>query len=122
MQNSTRVIRPFFDTLRELRSGKTLDELAIALRDVVEMVDNTDKAGSITLQINIKPATANSGGMMILTDKVTVKKPEFDRGGTFMYSTPDHNLQREDPNQKNLDLTVVEDEQLAIKDIDHAGQ
>jgi hypothetical protein len=42
--------RPFFETLRELRAGRTLEDLAEELAAVVQAVRNTGKSGELTLK------------------------------------------------------------------------
>ena len=50
-------VRPFDQVLRELGEGSTLSELSEAMWDVVQRVQDTAKAGSLTLTIHVAAAT-----------------------------------------------------------------
>lgn len=106
-------VRPFIETLRELRAGKTQDELADGLSEVVAAVRETGKAGRITLTITVTPASKGDVSTVFLSDKVTVSAPEFDRPATLFFATPENNLQRQDPNQRNLELRSVSEPTIA---------
>jgi len=93
------------DTLRDLRNGRTHDELSDQLNELVEAVIATRKKGTITLTINVQPATkAHDGSALLLSDEIKLVKPKFDRGASIFYATPENNLQREDPKQRKLNL------------------
>ncbi len=109
MTERTGEIRPFFQTLQELRGGECVADLGFALNEVVRGVRETDKAGELVLKIKIRPATKNSGGAMIVQDEVIAKAPTPDVEPSFFFSTVDNNLQRNNPNQPSLDLRPVVD-------------
>lgn len=93
--------RPFPDTLRELRGGIVLDELAEQLQALVNAVTNTDKSGSLTLTLEVKPFKS-ADGAMVITDHIKVNLPKIESKGTIMFATPEGNLQRKNPAQEEL--------------------
>ena len=96
----------FLEVLKQLRAGRTQEELSEGVNQLVQECRNTGKKGEITLKLTIKPDKGDNG-QYFLSDTVTVKSPKFDRGQTLMFGTPDGNLQRSDPNQGEMDLRVV---------------
>lgn len=104
--NTNSSARPFLGFLQQQRNGVLHDELTQKLSQLVAAVQDTDKGGELTLKITVKPASAGEGTVTV-ADKVTLKLPELERHATLYYTTPDHNLQRQDPNQRDLDLAVV---------------
>lgn len=71
--------RPFDQVLRELGEGATLSELSEAFYDVIQRVQETSKAGSVTLHL----AVAFDGqGRLVVKDEVKQKLPEFSRPET----------------------------------------
>lgn len=98
--------RPFFDTLRELRSGMCLDELGAHMQMLVQQVQATNKAGRITLTIDVKPADRIAGAV-VLTEDIKVKLPEIKSDGTLMWPTPEGNLQTTNPRQRDLPGIVL---------------
>lgn len=100
-------LRPIADTLREVRGGAVLDELAEKLQEVVNAVVSTGKAGSLTLKLHIAPAKAD--GAMVLKDEITANVPKIESSGTLLFVTPEGNLQRKHPKQDDLPgLNVVD--------------
>jgi hypothetical protein len=97
-------IRPYVDTLREVRNGRTLVELDEALNKLNAAVRETGKGGSITLKLTLKPANGRdvAGGLLLVPDvKITVPK---EGGSSVFFLTPEDNLVREDPAQIRLPL------------------
>lgn len=110
--------RPFLDTLIALRFGKLHDELTEALNELTNACTETGKGGTLTLSIKLKPGRA---GQVEILDDVKTKLPSFERGSTLMFSTPDGNLQRDDPRQQKLELRSVEGPTGEIIDVKKAG-
>ncbi len=94
-------------TLNQLLHGATSEELSDRLSNCVDAVRNTGKQATLTIKLTIKPIGQGTGQYEI-RDKITETIPELDRGMTLMFGTPEGNLEREDPRQKNLDLKSVE--------------
>lgn len=99
--------RPFFETLRELRAGATLDELTSALAELVSAVKATDKPGELTLKLKLRPPRKGNATYITIEDSVLVKAPVMERGDTVFFPTVDGGLSRQDPNQGSLDLRPV---------------
>lgn len=95
-------VRPFTDTLREMRSGITHDELSAKMQQVVEAVRRTGKPGELVLKISVKPFSKGNTDTLNISDDIKVKVPELDRGGTVFFATVENNLSRRDPNQADL--------------------
>ena len=102
--------RPFFETLRELRGGTTIDELGNALAEVVTAVESTGKPGELVLRLKVRPPRKGAATASYLTieDDVTTKVPRRDREDTVFFPLPDGSLTRQDPRQRELELRGVD--------------
>lgn len=107
----------FLETIRQLRSGRTQEEAAEKLAQLVQDCRHTGKKGTLTIKMTINPDKGDTGQYFI-ADEITVKAPKFERGNTLMWGTPDGNLQRTDPNQGELPLRSVPDEEPAPRRVD----
>lgn len=92
-------IRPFDEVLRELGEGSTLSELSEALWDVIQRVQETAKAGSLTLHLAVG---FDGQGRLVVKDEVKTKLPEFSRPETRFFVGQHGNASRRDPNQPLL--------------------
>ena len=92
-------IRPFTEVLRELGEGSTESELSEALWDLVQRVQDTTKAGSLTLTLAVG---FDGYGRIQVKDQVTVKLPEFNRPTTAFFVDNAGNPSRRDPHQPAL--------------------
>ncbi|WP_407715761.1 hypothetical protein ACJJWD_09400 [Comamonas testosteroni] len=73
----------------------------------------TGKLSELTLKIKLKPLPGTSGQVELDTD-VKSKLPQPTRGKTLMFTTPNNNLQRENPKQQTLEgLRTADDEAKA---------
>jgi len=103
------IMKPFTDTLNQLRFGTLTEDLTRQLNELVLKCDSTGRAGSLTLTISLKPG---KGGQLEIFDDIKVKMPKEERGSSIMFCTPEGNLQREDPRQLQLTgLRAVGDDQ-----------
>lgn len=93
------VIRPFKDVLLELGEGATHSELSDAFWELLQRVQDTGKAGSLTLQIAI---AASGAGRIEVKDEVKLKLPEFNRPQTAFFVDNSGNASRRDPNQPEI--------------------
>lgn len=99
----------FFSTLRDLRNGRTLDDLDSAIGEVVSAVKSTGKTAEIVLKLKVRPPKkAGSVQYLTIEDQVVKKIPENDRGDTVFFPTADNSLTRNDPTQIALNLRPVE--------------
>jgi len=92
-------IRPFRDILAELGEGSTESELSEAMWDLVQRVQDTGKAGSVTLTIAVSP---NGAGRIEIKDEVKLKLPEFARPTTAFFVASQGNLSRRNPDQPEI--------------------
>lgn len=91
-EEQDRHIKPFADWLALQRNGKLAAELADRLAEVNRAVQATGKSGAVTLKVTVKPAGDDVS--VIVTDTVTAKVPEFDRGMTVFFVDDDGNPHR----------------------------
>lgn len=94
--------KEFTQTLREVRDGDLVAELTDKMRQLVEAVRGTDRGGSITVKLTLKPMKKGIG-MYTVEDEVKLASPEPERESTtFMFVTADNELTRRDPRQPEL--------------------
>ncbi len=96
--------RPITDTLRLLHGGLFLDTCSDLFAGVVRNVDETGKAGKLTITLDIKKVSGAIGVTAKVTDKTPEKSPDAD----LFYATVEGNLSVNNPNQRSLDLRVAE--------------
>lgn len=101
----------FLNIIQQHKQGAAITDLSAALKQVTSAVQLTGKAGSVTLTMNIAPATKGDPTTLVFLTKVKVKAPETEAPGSIFYADEDFNLVREDPKQARLDLKVVPKEQ-----------
>lgn len=92
-------IRPFDQVLRELGEGATNSELSEAMWDLVQRVQDTGKAGRLSLTLAVG---FDGYGRIQVKDEVTVKLPEFNRPTTAFFVDGAGNPSRRDPHQPAL--------------------
>lgn len=109
-------VRPITDTLRLLQGGVFLDQCSELLAEVVKGVDETGKAGKLTITLDLK----KSGGAMAILAKVTNKAPEAAPDADLMWPTVEGNLSLDNPAQRKLDLRVADVKPREIRDVDPA--
>jgi len=99
--------RPFFETLRELRAGRTLDDLAENLADIVNAVKATGKSGKLIFTLIVKPPKKGGASYLTVEDGITSKIPVLDHGDTVFFHGKDGSLSRSDPSQQELSFKAV---------------
>lgn len=107
-------VRPITDTLRLLQGGAFLDDCSDKLAEAVKSVDETGKAGKLTITLDLK----KSGGAIAIEAKVTNKVPEAKADADLMWPTVEGNLSLENPNQRKLDLHPVQPTSRVIQHVD----
>lgn len=95
-------IRPFGDFLREQSSGATHEELSEGLWDLAARVRETGKKGSLTLIITVEPMPKADGQVLMVSDEIRLKLPEFPRNASLFYADREGNLTRTNPDQPEL--------------------
>lgn len=100
--------RAFAVFLQELRDGRTHAELTAQLAELLAKVADTGKAGSLTLEIKIKPSVRGADvSKVTVLDAINVKLPKPERGEDFYWLTDDNELSRNHPRQASLELRDI---------------
>lgn len=107
-------VRPITDTLRLLQGGMFLEECSEKLAEAVIAVDETGKAGKLTITLDLK----KSGGALAISAKVTNKTPEAKPDEDLLWPTLEGNLSLENPNQRKLDLQVAPARPAEVRSVD----
>jgi hypothetical protein len=81
-----------------------MDVAGAKFSELINAVDQHQKAGTLTLKITIKPSTA--GAMAVKAD-VSIIKPKGQLPESLLWATPEGNLVGQDPRQTKLDLKAV---------------
>ena len=97
--------RPIYDFLREHRGGKTADELADALQELVAAVVAEGKGGTLTLKISVKPS-GKTGGLEV-SDDIKLSPPREVKSASIFFASPENNLVRQDPRQSVMELREI---------------
>lgn len=85
--------KTFADTLRDIRAGQHIEELDAKLQQLVQQIQRTNKAGKLTLTLDIKPMKGSTEAVVVKAT-IAVKEPAFDDAGTVLFPTPEGNLDR----------------------------
>ncbi len=93
----------FARLLQEFHDGDSLAELSENLQTLVASVKETKQQGKLIYTLTIRP----SGNAIVVTDKIELKEPKDEREAAIFFATEQNTLQREDPNQRKLDLREV---------------
>jgi hypothetical protein len=91
-----------------------LDFAGDKFSELVRAVVDTNKAGTITMKISIKPSTA---GALAAKAEVSMKKPKGLPAEALLWPTPEGNLLEDDPRQVKLPLVSVEVPNKELKTI-----
>lgn len=94
-------MKGFTDTLKDIREGAVLTELAENLAALLDAVRATRKGGSLVLTIAVKPLEGTENQVLI-SDDIKTALPKPSRPTTVMYVTEDNELSRRDPRQPKL--------------------
>lgn len=98
----------FGTVLEQIHGGALMDEAASSLAALVKRVQETGKAGTLTLTLQVK---ANGQNAVYLVGNAKNKLPAPERGSSLFYVDGRARLTRKDPRQMSLDdLQVVESE------------
>ena len=103
--------KPINENIRDVRiedeNGDLMPVLDVAgakLSEVIAAIVATNKAGSLTMKIDLKPSTA---GALAVKASVTIKKPKGLPAESLLWPSPDGNLLADDPRQTKLELKPV---------------
>ena len=98
--------KPFAAFVQEQRNGGLHGELSEAMTQLVAAVGEIEKKGTLTLTITVTPN--RDGQTVMVSDKITVKLPEGERGAAIYFFDTEGNLSRQNPRQIELPLREVE--------------
>jgi hypothetical protein len=105
------------ETLKSLRYGSLDAELGEKLHELVQRVDNTQRVGSLTLTLKVKPG---GQGRLEILDDIKVTMPKEEKGSSIMFVMPSGNLARTDPRQMEIEgLKRVDPETGEIRTVPH---
>lgn len=96
--------KAFSIILQDLRDGRVHAELTQQFSDLLSKVQETGKAGEITLKIKIKPTTRGDVDKVTISDAITLTLPKPERGEDMFFLTDECDLSRNHPRQGNLEL------------------
>lgn len=94
-------IRPFSAWLQDQSKGATHEELSEALYDLIARVTDTGKVGTLTLSIKVEPLKEDRS-ILVVTDEIKLKLPEFARPHSIFYRDAQGNLTRQNPDQPEI--------------------
>jgi len=95
----------FLSILQRHRNGGLLVDSSAAFSELIQGVRLTGKPGSLTLKLTLQPA-AKGQGLVILKDDIGDKIPKVEAEQSVWFATEDGRLQKDDPRQQRLGLTV----------------
>lgn len=93
----------FVHTVNSLRTGAA-EDISQELADTLEAVNSTQKVGTVTLVLKIKP---EGDGMYSIKEEIKSTQPQLPRGQSIFWGTPEGNLVTSDPAQGDLELKQV---------------
>ena len=108
-------IRPITDTLRLLEGGAFLDVASEKLNDLVKRIDETGRAGKLTITLELKRART---GAINIIPTVVAKVPETKAEPSMLWVTAEGNLTVDNPAQQKLDLRTVEQAKGDIRNVE----
>ena len=106
--------KPITDVLRMLQGGAFNAECGDRMAEIVKGVDETCKAGRLTITIDVKKA----GAAVSVLAKVTDKTPEEQADADLYWPTVEGNLSLQNPAQRQLPLEPVPSANRQIESID----
>lgn len=93
-------VKPITTTLALLHGGVFIDTASDKLAELVKMVDETGKAGTLTISLALKKV----GGALQIAADIKAKIPEPKPDTTLLWPTTEGNLVLDNPAQQKLDL------------------
>lgn len=103
--------KPLNENLRDIRIENEhgdllplLDHAGEQFAELVKAIVSTNKAGTLTMKVDIKPSTA---GALAVKAAVAIKKPKGLPPESLLWPSPEGNLMADDPRQVKLELKPV---------------
>ena len=101
--------KPITDVMREIRSGRLVEQASDEMAAVVMACQETGKPGTITIKLTIAPEE-NGAGTMQVHGVVTAKAPRAAIPKATFFATIDGDLLRENPDAAPLFQGALRDE------------
>ncbi len=101
-------MRPITDVLRDIRKGRAVEQASRLLAEIVRAVDETNKPGTVTITLTVKPEKGG-GSQKTIIAQVKAKKPEGDIPEAVFFSDPDGDLHRTDPQQSEMFMDTAKE-------------
>ncbi|SFK75397.1 hypothetical protein SAMN05216302_101470 [Nitrosomonas aestuarii] len=105
-------------TLRQIGNGSLVTSMENNLQKLVQAVDESGKAGKLTIVIDVKKAT--KGNAMNIKGQTKLTAPSTEHHESLMFATEEGELVTENPKQQKLDLNVVNANKGEIKNVNEA--
>ena len=110
--------KPISETLRLFQGGDFNIKAGELFASVLRGVEDTGKAGKLTITLDVKQ---QNGAVSVLA-KVTDKTPEALPDADLYWTTPDGNLTLRNPAQRDLDLQQVDKSTGEIRSVGNPVQ
>jgi len=92
-------MRPITDILREYRKGRLVEQATDELAAIVKAVEETGKAGKLTLKISVRK---KDNGEVILQAETKAEVPKEPLPDAIFYTDANGDLHRVDPRQREM--------------------
>lgn len=103
----------FLAAISQQRGGDLAADCNDKMREVVEAIRETGKAGSLTLTLKFKPVEEGDGTAVKVNDTISVKIPQPSLGVCIFYTNDTGGLQRADPRQREFKGAGFDRQELA---------
>lgn len=110
--------KPISDTLRILQNGDFNHRCGQLFADILRGVEDTGKAGKLTITLDVKQQNGAVSVLAKATDKTPEKLPDAD----LFWTTPEGNLTVQNPAQQKLDLRQVDQSTGEIRSVSGPAQ
>lgn len=106
-----------FETLKSQRKGAFIEDFEEKFAELVNAVHDTNKGGKITVTLKIKPLKPGvEADTVTLDDDIVLALPKADKKSSVFYTTQNGTLSRTDPNQMEMKLETVKDDEEERKE------
>lgn len=111
-------MKSFSRQIEEINGGRDHSEISFALEELLMVVRDTAKGGSLTVTLSVAPSSRASKqdeiNQVILTLDHKLVLPKFPRKADVFYLTENNETTREHPYQQSLVLTRGQQEQEEV--------
>lgn len=97
----------YLQTLKDIDKGNLAGELSEKLADLIGLVKERGKAGSIALTLKIKPIDEDGESVTVIAGVKVTEPAKVERASIF-FTTTDNQLVRDNPAQTELPLVAME--------------